>query len=95
MLAGGLLAGPLAVAAQPVGKVPRIGFIGNSTAALEANLVTPWRGGLRVNLATSRARVAPGVVPTLSHVSVLMNPDSVRAKPELDHAFGGDHQGSA
>ena len=38
MLAGGLLAGLLAVEAQPVGKVHRIGFIGNSTAALEANL---------------------------------------------------------
>jgi putative ABC transport system substrate-binding protein len=28
-------------------KVPRIGFLGNSTAALEANLVEPFREGLR------------------------------------------------
>jgi putative tryptophan/tyrosine transport system substrate-binding protein len=29
------------------GKTPRIGFLGNSTAALEANLIGPWREGLR------------------------------------------------
>ena len=28
-------------------KAPRIGFLGNSTAALEANLVGPFRDGLR------------------------------------------------
>src|SRR5512147_2859085 len=33
--------------AQQPGKVPRIGFLGNSTAALEANLVGPFREGLR------------------------------------------------
>ncbi len=33
--------------AQQTKKVPRIGFLGNSTAALEANLVGPFRGGLR------------------------------------------------
>jgi len=33
--------------AQQAGKVPRIGFLGNSTAALEANLVGPFREGLR------------------------------------------------
>jgi putative ABC transport system substrate-binding protein len=42
-----LLASPLAVQAQPTGKVYRIGFLGNSTAALEANLVGPFREGLR------------------------------------------------
>ena len=41
MLVSGLRAAPLAVGAQPVGKVHRIGFIGNSTAALESNLVAP------------------------------------------------------
>ena len=46
-LAGGLLAAPLAADAQQAGKVPRIGFLGNSTAALEANLVGPFREGLR------------------------------------------------
>ena len=40
-------AAPLAAEAQPAGKVPRIGFLGNSTAALEANLVGPFREGLR------------------------------------------------
>ena len=38
---------PLAGAAQQPTKVPRIGFLGNSTAALEANLVGPFRDGLR------------------------------------------------
>jgi putative ABC transport system substrate-binding protein len=33
--------------AQQVKKVPRIGFLGNSTASLEANLVGPFRDGLR------------------------------------------------
>jgi putative ABC transport system substrate-binding protein len=46
-IAGGLLAAPLAAGAQPAGKVHRIGFLGNSTEALEANLVGPFREGLR------------------------------------------------
>ena len=33
--------------AQQPAKVPRIGFLGNSTAALEENLVGPFREGLR------------------------------------------------
>lgn len=33
--------------AQQAGKVHRIGFLGNSTAAFEANLVGPLREGLR------------------------------------------------
>jgi putative tryptophan/tyrosine transport system substrate-binding protein len=37
----------LTAAAQQAGKVYRIGFLGNSTAALEANLVGPFREGLR------------------------------------------------
>jgi putative ABC transport system substrate-binding protein len=36
----------LAGAQQPK-HVPRIGFLGNSTAALEANLIAPFRDGLR------------------------------------------------
>jgi putative tryptophan/tyrosine transport system substrate-binding protein len=43
----GLLAAPRAAGAQPVGKAHRIGFLGNSTATLEANLVGPFRDGLR------------------------------------------------
>jgi putative ABC transport system substrate-binding protein len=44
----GILSSPLAAGAQqPAKKVPRIGFLGNSTAALEANLVEPFREGLR------------------------------------------------
>jgi putative ABC transport system substrate-binding protein len=38
---------PLAAQAQQARKIPRIGFLGNSTAALEANLVTQFREGLR------------------------------------------------
>ncbi|HEU4343790.1 MAG TPA: ABC transporter substrate-binding protein [Candidatus Binatia bacterium] len=33
--------------AQQTKKVPRVGFLGNSTAALEANLIGPFREGLR------------------------------------------------
>jgi putative ABC transport system substrate-binding protein len=40
------LAAPRALHAQPQ-RVHRIGFLGNSTAALEANLVGPFRDGLR------------------------------------------------
>ena len=43
-VAGSVL--PLAARTQP-SKVFRIGFLGNSTAALEANLVSPFREGLR------------------------------------------------
>ena len=42
-----LLLAPLATDAQQTEKVHRIGFLGNSTAALEANLVGPFREGLR------------------------------------------------
>ena len=42
-----LLTTPLAAEAQQAGKVYRIGFLGNSTAALETNLVGPFREGLR------------------------------------------------
>jgi len=38
---------PVAGEAQQAGKVHRIGFLGNSTPALEANLVGPLREGLR------------------------------------------------
>jgi putative ABC transport system substrate-binding protein len=47
ILALGILLGPLAAQAQQTGKVHRIGFLGNSTAVLEANLVGPFREGLR------------------------------------------------
>lgn len=43
-LLGGALVWPLAGRAQP--KIPRVGFLGNSTAALEANLVGAFRDGL-------------------------------------------------
>jgi len=37
----------LVAEAQPVGKVHRIGFLGNSNPTLEANLVGPFQKGLR------------------------------------------------
>ena len=46
-LALGLLVAPLTAEAQPASRLPRIGYLGNSTAALEANLVGPFRDGLR------------------------------------------------
>jgi putative ABC transport system substrate-binding protein len=42
-----LAAVPSAANAQPTGKPYRIGFLGNTTEALEANLVGPFREGLR------------------------------------------------
>jgi len=47
ILALSLLAAPFVAEAQPAGKVYRIGFLGNSTPALEANLVEAFRQGLR------------------------------------------------
>ena len=45
---GGAAAGwPLAARAQQNQRMRRIGFMGNSTAELEANLVGPFRDGLR------------------------------------------------
>jgi putative ABC transport system substrate-binding protein len=46
-LIGGAAAWPVAARAQQQAKIPRIGFLGNSTEALEANLVGPFRDGLR------------------------------------------------
>jgi putative ABC transport system substrate-binding protein len=46
-LLGGVAAWPLLARAQQPEKIPRIGFLGNSTADLEANLIEPFRGGLR------------------------------------------------
>ena len=43
ILAGGLVTAP----SIATGKTFRIGFLGNSTAALEANLISPFREGLR------------------------------------------------
>jgi putative ABC transport system substrate-binding protein len=42
-----LMAFSFSAYAQQANKIPRIGFLGNSTAALEANLVGPFRDGLR------------------------------------------------
>ena len=45
-LTGGLLAAPLAAAAQQAGKVSRIGFISNSTRPADPALVDDFRRGL-------------------------------------------------
>jgi len=47
ILTASLNLAPLAAQGQQTGKLYRIGFLGNSTAALEANLVGPFREGLR------------------------------------------------
>jgi putative ABC transport system substrate-binding protein len=47
LLGGVVAAAPLAASAQEARKLPRIGFLGNSTATLEGNLVGPFRDGLR------------------------------------------------
>ena len=54
MLTASLNLAPLAAQGQQTGKLYRIGFLGNSTAALEAHLVGPFREGLR-DWATWRA----------------------------------------
>jgi putative ABC transport system substrate-binding protein len=41
------VAWPLAARAQQAANIPRVGFLGNSTPELEANLITPFREGLR------------------------------------------------
>ena len=46
-LLGGAAAWPMVVEAQQSAKVARVGFLGNSTATLEANLVGPFREGMR------------------------------------------------
>ena len=47
LLGGAVAAWPFAVRAQHGGKIPRIGFMGNSTSDLEANLIGPFCEGLR------------------------------------------------
>lgn len=47
LLGGAAAAWPLRARAQRAAQVPRIAFLGNSTAALEANLIGPFREGLR------------------------------------------------
>ena len=46
ILAGSLLATPLAAEAQPKAGVPRIGYLGNSSPSLESDLVDAFRQGL-------------------------------------------------
>src|SRR5882724_4087495 len=46
-LSGSLLAAPLAAHAQQAGKVWRIAYLGNSSPALESELVAAFRQGLR------------------------------------------------
>lgn len=47
LFCGSVVVAPWMAAAQDAGQLPRIGFLGNSTEALEANLVGPFREGLR------------------------------------------------
>jgi putative ABC transport system substrate-binding protein len=46
-LLGAAVASAPSAAAQESGKLPRIGFLGNSTAALETDLLGAFRDGLR------------------------------------------------
>ena len=47
LVSGGLLAAPFVAEAQAAGKVYRIAYLGNSSAALESELVAAFRQGLR------------------------------------------------
>ena len=74
--AGGLLAAPLAAEAQQAGKVYRIGFLGNSP--LEANLVAPFREGLR----------ELGYVEGQTSLSSTAGPKELRAIPSARRGAG-------
>jgi len=47
LLIGMALAAPVWAAAQDASRIPRIGFLGNSSPDLENNLLQPFRDGLR------------------------------------------------
>ena len=47
LLCGSAVVWPISARSQQGAKVPRVGFMGNSTEALEANLIGPFREGLR------------------------------------------------
>jgi putative ABC transport system substrate-binding protein len=47
LVGGAAAVWPHIARAQQARRIPRVGFLGNSTAALEANLVGPFREGLR------------------------------------------------
>jgi len=47
IMAGGLLAAPLAIGAQQAGKVPRIGFLGVTSPSDRPPLLDVFRQGLR------------------------------------------------
>jgi len=47
VVGGSIFAAPFVVRAQPTGKSVRIGYLGNSSPSLEANLVDSFREGLR------------------------------------------------
>src|SRR6266851_3859753 len=47
LMSGGLLAAPFVAEAQKEGKIYRIAYLGNSSAALESELVAGFRQGLR------------------------------------------------
>jgi putative ABC transport system substrate-binding protein len=70
---GGLFAAPLAAAAQPGGKPHRIGFLGNSTATLEAKNLTGLVS-IAPDLEGKRLELLTEVVPKLSYVAFLSNP---------------------
>jgi putative ABC transport system substrate-binding protein len=47
LLCGAVLLVPITFSTAAAGEIPRIGFLGNSTAELEAHLIGPFREGLR------------------------------------------------
>jgi hypothetical protein len=47
LLGGAVATWPFAARVQQVANIPRVGFLGSSTPGREANLITPFREGLR------------------------------------------------
>jgi putative ABC transport system substrate-binding protein len=58
LVSGGLLAAPLAAAAQPAGKVPRIGYLASSTPTVGAGLLKAFTDGLQEHSWTEGKNIA-------------------------------------
>jgi putative ABC transport system substrate-binding protein len=58
LVSGGLLAAPRAAAAQPAGKVPRIGYLASSTPTVGAGLLKAFTDGLQEHSWTEGKNIA-------------------------------------
>jgi hypothetical protein len=108
-LVGGLLAAPLAAAAQPVGKVlPRVGFLGNADLETETGQLEAFRQGLRelgwlegqtitidYRWAGGHAERVPELAAALARKAVITSPAIARRRAGLSPFFAATPGGSA